>query len=220
MDDVYSTEGSGYHPVLSRWLGISTPLALGQVSTLTFHLGSSELCQANSPLFLQLFNINVFLWHGNVREDSEFAAVSIWNGDKNMPLLLLLRLGALFCPTLCNPLDCKPPGSSVHDDSLGNTGVGCLALLQGIFPTQGSNLDLPQCRWILYQLSHQGNPRILEWVAYPFSRGSFRPRNWMQLSCIAAGFFTVCKPTTAHAWYLLLSLHILVVYEMLYTCYS
>lgn len=59
--------GSGYHPVLSRWLGISTPLALGQVSTLTFHLGSSELCQANSPLFLQLFNINVFLWHGNVR---------------------------------------------------------------------------------------------------------------------------------------------------------
>ena len=34
-----------------------------------------------------------------------------------------------------------------------------------IFPTQRSNTGLPHCRWILYQLSHQGNPRILEWVA-------------------------------------------------------
>ena len=48
-----------------------------------------------------------------------------------------------------------------------NTGVGSLSLLQGIFPTQGSNLGLPLCRQILYQLSHQGSPRILEWVAYP-----------------------------------------------------
>ena len=50
-----------------------------------------------------------------------------------------------------------------------NTGVGSHSLLQ-IFPTQGSNPGLPHCRWILYQLSHQGSPRILEWVAYPFSR--------------------------------------------------
>ena len=61
--------------------------------------------------------------------------------------------------------------SLVHGDSPGqNTGVGCLSLLQGIFPTQGSNPGLPPCRWILYCLSHQGSPRILEWVAYPFSR--------------------------------------------------
>ena len=39
-----------------------------------------------------------------------------------------------------------------------NTRVGSLSLLQGIFPTQGSNLGLPHCRWILYQLSHQGSP--------------------------------------------------------------
>ena len=45
------------------------------------------------------------------------------------------------CPILCNPMDCRPPGSSVHEDSPGkNTGVGCHALLQGIFLTQGSNL--------------------------------------------------------------------------------
>ena len=49
--------------------------------------------------------------------------------------------------------------------------MGSLSLLQGIFPIQGSNPDLPHCRWILYQLSHQGGPRILAWVAYPFCRG-------------------------------------------------
>ena len=39
-----------------------------------------------------------------------------------------------------------------------NTGVGSLSLLQEIFPTQGSNLGLPHCRSILYQLSHKGSP--------------------------------------------------------------
>ena len=47
------------------------------------------------------------------------------------------------------------------------TGVGSLSLLQRIFPTQGSNPGLPHCRQILYQLSHKGSPRILEWVACP-----------------------------------------------------
>ena len=50
-----------------------------------------------------------------------------------------------------------------------NAGVGSLSLLQGIFPAQGSNPGLPHCQQILYQLSHKGSPRILEWVAYPFS---------------------------------------------------
>ena len=53
-----------------------------------------------------------------------------------------------------------------------NTGVVSHSLLQGIFPIQGSNQCLPHCRQILYQLSHKGSPRILEWVAYPFFRGS------------------------------------------------
>ena len=56
-----------------------------------------------------------------------------------------------------------------------NIGMGSLSLLQGIFPTQGSNPGLPCCRRILYQLSHKGSPRILEWVAYPFSSGSSQP---------------------------------------------
>ena len=62
-------------------------------------------------------------------------------------------------------------------NSLGrSTGVCSLSLLQGIFPTQGLNRGLPHCRQILYHLSHKGSPRIL--VAYPFSSGSSRPRNW------------------------------------------
>ena len=71
-----------------------------------------------------------------------------------------------------------------------NTGVRSLSLLQGIFPYRGSNPGLPHWRQILYQLSHQGNPRTLEWVAYPFSSGSSRPRNRTGVSCITGGFFT------------------------------
>ena len=71
-----------------------------------------------------------------------------------------------------------------------NTGEGSLSLLQGIFPTQGSNPGFPHCRQMLYQLSHKGSQRILEWVAYPFSSRSSQPRNWTGVSCIAGGFFT------------------------------
>ena len=46
------------------------------------------------------------------------------------------------CPTLCNPMDCGPPGSCPWDTPGKNTGVGCLALFQGIFPTQRLNLHL------------------------------------------------------------------------------
>ena len=60
----------------------------------------------------------------------------------------------------------------------------------GIFPTQGSNPGLPHCMWSIYRRSHQDSPRILEWVACPFSRGSSWPRTWTRVSCIAGGFFT------------------------------
>ena len=89
------------------------------------------------------------------------------------------------------PIDSSPAGSSVNGDSPGkNTGVGCHALLQGIFPTQGSNPGLLYYRWILYHLSYQGSPWVLKWVENPFSRGSSWPRNQTGVSCIAGGFFT------------------------------
>ena len=71
-----------------------------------------------------------------------------------------------------------------------NTVVGSLFLLEGIFPTQGSYPDLLHFRQILYQLSHKGSPRILEWVVYLFSRGSSRSRNRTGVSYIAGRFFT------------------------------
>ena len=71
-----------------------------------------------------------------------------------------------------------------------NIGVGSLSFLQGIFPNQGSNPGLPHSRQVLYQPSHKGSPRILEWVACPFSSRSSQPRKRTGVSCIAGGFFT------------------------------
>ena len=79
-----------------------------------------------------------------------------------------------------------------------NTVVGSCSLLQGMFPAQGSNPGLLHCGQIIYQLRHQGNPRILEWVAYPFSSKSSQPRNRTQISCIAGGFFTSWTTREAH----------------------
>ena len=85
----------------------------------------------------------------------------------------------------------QPHGLHRPWNSLGqNTGVGSLSLLQGIFQTQKSNPGVPQFRLILYQLTYKGRPRILEWVAYPFSRGSSWPRNRTQVSCTAGTVFT------------------------------
>ena len=80
-----------------------------------------------------------------------------------------VHLVAQPCLTLCNSIDSNPPSSSVHRDSPGkNTGMGCHALLQGIFPTQGLNQDLLHCRWFLYQLNYQGSPAVNIGVIYLF----------------------------------------------------
>ena len=81
----------------------------------------------------------------------------------------------LLCP-------CNCPGQNME--------VGSFSFIQGIFSKQGSNPDLLQCRQILYRLSHQGSPRVLERVAYRFFRGSSWPRNQPGVSCIWGGFFT------------------------------
>ena len=75
----------------------------------------------------------------------------------------VLCLVTQSCPTLCDPMYCSPPGSSVHGDSPGkNIGVGCHALFQGIVPSQGLNPGLLHCRQILYQLSHWGSPYVTQ----------------------------------------------------------
>ena len=82
-------------------------------------------------------------------------------------------VGSLSLP---NP-GIKPRSPALQADSLPaepqekpkNIGVGTLSFIQGIVPTLGSNPGLTHCRVNLYQLNHKGSPRILEWVAYPFS---------------------------------------------------
>ena len=109
------------------------------------------------------------------------------------------------CLTLCDPHELYCPWNSPGQ----NSGMGSLSLFQGIFPTQGSNPGLLHCRQILYQLSHEGSPGILKWVAYPFSRGSSQPRNWTGVSCITGGFFTSWNTREAlldGQWYHLSSL--------------
>ena len=86
----------------------------------------------------------------------------MWNLNKYYVCLV-----SQSCLILCDPLDYSPPGTSVCGDSPGkNTGVGCHALLLGIFPTQGSNPGLLHCRWIPYQLSHNGvsNSFVIPWT--------------------------------------------------------
>ena len=90
-----------------------------------------------------------------------------------------------LCPTLCDPVDCSPPGSSVHGILQARILEWvAMPLLQGIFPTQGSNPGLLHCRCILYHLSHQESPRILEWIAMASSRGSSQPRDWTCISTV------------------------------------
>ena len=77
--------------------------------------------------------------------------------------LVVIVLVTQSCQTLCQPMNCSPPGFSGRllwdpwDSPRKNTGMSCHSPLQGLLPTQGSNLSLPHCRQILYCLSHHGH---------------------------------------------------------------
>ena len=110
-------------------------------------------------------------------------------------------LVAQSCLTLCNPMDCSTPGSPVHEDSPGkNTGVGCHFLLQGIFPTQGSNPGLLHCRQILYHPSYQGSPEItylFKKVIKPNTLHFVMPVTWSRSSWVILGYNSVGSPSLA-----------------------
>ena len=112
-------------------------------------------------LSLSLFssNMNVQLRGSEFRLQLDSGTVGLYRRPGRLfsiVFLCVLCLVAQSCSTLCDLVDCGPPGSSVLGDSPGKTtGVGCHALLQVIFPTQGLNLH---CRRILYHLSYQGSP--------------------------------------------------------------
>ena len=78
----------------------------------------------------------------------------------------MLCLVAQSCLTVCNPVDCSPPGSSVQGDSPGkNTGVGCHAFLQEIFPTQVLNWGLRITAWFFFVWATREAQE--HWIGYP-----------------------------------------------------
>ena len=117
-------------------------------------------------------------------------------------ILTCCALVTKSCPTLCDPIDWtiarQVPLSMGF--SRQEYWSGLHALLQGTFPTQGSNPHHPNYRWILYHLSHQGSPSILEWVAYPIYSESSWPRNQTRVSCIAGRFLTSWATREAHVY--------------------
>ena len=136
-------------------------------------------------MFVSPFLLNLYL---PVKKETQNIALSQW---QYYEYWWSFRSTINVCEGRSVMSDCLwPQGLLSPWNSPGqNTGMGSLSLLQGIFPTQGSNRGLPHCRQILHQLSLLGTPKILKWVAYPFSRSS-RPSNQTGVSCIAGRFFT------------------------------
>ena len=125
------------------------------------HMHASFTCGYASMYFTVQYctEYSIFISNPRCPEASKKAAV--------MQLVLLyfsrcLCLVTQLCLILCDPMDCSPPGSSVHGNSPGkNTGVGFHALLQGNIPTQGLKPGLLHCRWIVFHLSHQGSKYLI-----------------------------------------------------------
>ena len=139
---------------------------------MVFHCPKDPLCSTCLSFFLpQPLAITDFFFfflplHSFVfRRSIPFVSVKQSNmGEDHFHLLCCLFwscstcLVTQSCLTLCDPMDCSPPGLSVYEDSPGkNTGVGYHALLQGIFPTQGLSPALLHRKRILYCVSHQGS---------------------------------------------------------------
>ena len=90
-------------------------------------------------------------------------------------MLWRIRVSCSVVSHSSTSMDCSPPGSSCSWNSLSkNTEAGCHSLLQGIFPTQGSNAGLLHCRWIFYHLSLQGSPLEDTYLA-----ATLASTNWM-----------------------------------------
>ena len=161
------------------------------------------------------------LWRNDVEyfyHTSDFANLSLL-----VKICALLYFVTQSCLAFCNPMHCCPSGSSVHGNSPGkNTGVGC-HFPPGDLPNPETKPRSPNCSWILNHLSHQGKPRILEWITYPFSRGIFQTQESTKVSCIEVRFFTswatreaLVKFTTAQKKVVFNFFQILRIYILLY----
>ena len=175
------------------------------------HVGEEVFCLFTSLFFLKqmecshptrVLEITLSRANSNCYSRVRFQRISAWfiwafghRKEKLRTKLLwtntMVKVKLLSHVRLCDPMDCNISASSLRGFPGKSSRVGCHFLLQGIFPTQGSNPSLPHCRQVLYRLSHQGSPsQLLKWVAYPFSRGPSQPRIRTRISCIAGRFFT------------------------------
>ena len=146
-----------------------------------FHIAEIRLCSAFLCHRWHCIECTRVCWYINMYTD---IYVFIFMYVLNYFLLVL----SCSVVSLCDPMDCSSLGSSVHGASPDkNTGVGCHALLQGIFPTQGLNPGLPHCRRILYCLSHQGSP-VVRYRIYS-SKNSFIPSGTGVISLKWCQFF-------------------------------
>ena len=149
------------------------------VDSAAIHCKMKEVCQRSR----RREGEQATLWDGSVPQITHLCT--------NLPLLKFNIYSHMKAKLLSRFILFVTPWTIQSVNSPGqNPGVGNHCIIQVILPTQGSNLVLPHCRQILYQLSHKGSPRILQWVAYPFSSAPSRPRNWTGVSWIAGGFFT------------------------------
>ena len=145
---VYSMSCCSFIKALLNLISLSFPWSLSVPSVLCVYL-------AQTPIVANILNSN---YCSSLLACPSFSLNLDTFQEMNHVLFILypcaVCLVTQLCLTLCDAMDCSPPGSSVHGDSPGkNTGVDCHAFLQGIFPTQGSNPGL-LCRWVLYKLSH------------------------------------------------------------------
>ena len=136
-----------------------------------------------SKLSELLILININSWQCVL--NTAHALIHRNNINKVLLLLLLLVKVAQSCLTLW-PHGIYSPWNSLVQ----NTRLEWVAFPFGSSQPRDHTQVSLICRWILYQLSHKGSPRTLEWVVYPFSSRSFWPRNWTRVYCIAGWFFT------------------------------
>ena len=159
----------------------------GQNTKQLRHLGKEDFFEDNESISKHLETRHTRLKRLETKAVSHLAhggsvytsTRSYLQGKRRFCILIKIVLGYQLLTTLDSyqPRRLYSPWNSPGQ----NTGVGSLSLLQGIFPAQGLN---PYCRRILYQLSHHRSPRILEWVAYPFSsRSSWKESNQGLLHC-------------------------------------
>ena len=117
---------------------------------------------------------------GKISSSSVLENKCVWKLKACLKCLHVLSLVAQLNPALSDPMDCSPPGSSIHGDSPGkNTGVGCHALLQGIVPIQGLNLHLLSllyCQVGSLPTEQPGKPYV---ITYP-----------LEIQCIPLGLST------------------------------